>query len=224
MINRKELHFGVDLTFLLTFCLQKAYEQQVSRVDKQPRENQWYPAWERFTEMKKEEYDFIADCEEFMLRIQAVKENNEVTLTLENLGAFALWWWEHKMFTDEMYLNKIACLEETRQRKLRYLEFIKWEGSGIWNKETDAFIEARFGEHWNVILRECLKKFGHSFIEDEKNWEEIDAWINKSIAMKGTWFPDQHYTLQSQGHTNTDGILRWLSEIQEQETEDYDLS
>ena len=169
--------------------------------------------------MKKEEYDFIADCEEFMLRIQAVKENKEITLTLENLEAFAHWWWEHKMFIDKMYLNKIECLEDMRQKQIRYLEFINWENSGVWNKENDTFIEARFGEHWNVILNECLKKFGYSFIEDEKNWDVIDAWIKINIVMKGTWFPDYHYLLKSQGHTNTDGILRWLSEVQEQKKE-----
>lgn len=198
-MNSEKVYFDIDLNFLLMFCLQKEYEQQVDVVDKEIKEKQWYPAWERFTEMRKEDYNFISDCKEFMLSIHPFKENEdkEIMLTVENLEAFANWWWKHKMFTDEKYLKK-------------YLEFINWDCSGIWNKETDTFIEVGFGKHWNAILRECVKKFGHTFVEDENNWEKIDSWIEKNIVIKGNWFPDHRYTLKSQGHLNTDGILRYL--------------
>lgn len=211
-MNSEKVYFDIDLNFLLMFCLQKEYEQQVDVVDKEIRKKQWYPAWERFTEMKKEDYNFISDCKEFMLSIHPFKENEdkEIMLTVENLEAFAHWWWKHKMFTDEIYLKKIVFLEKNRKSKLRYLEFINWDRSEIWNKETDAFIEANFGEHWKAILRECVNKFGQNFMEDENNWEKIDSWIEKNIVMKGNWLPDHRYTLKSQGHLNTDGILRYL--------------
>lgn len=38
-MNSEKVYFDIDLNFLLMFCLQKEYEQQVDVVDKEIRKN-----------------------------------------------------------------------------------------------------------------------------------------------------------------------------------------
>lgn len=201
--NKRELHFDVDLAFLLIFSIQREYEAQTAEANKDTLQQKWFPAWEQFAQMQEENHDFTADFTEFLTDIKGERPR-EVTLNMTNLNAFAHWWWQSKMMSDEKFLEKTATIQHNLYLKRRRQEFYEdWPvHSGIWNKETDAFILAGFGDHWNVIYKQLVQKFGRKYLRKKENWATCDAWIQENIELKGNWNGDSTYTLESKAKSS----------------------
>lgn len=201
--NQRELHFDVDLAFLLIFSIQREYEAQTAEASEETKHQKWFPAWERFAQMQEKNHDFIADYTEFMTDILKIQQNT-ITVTSESLKIFAHWWWQTKMMSDEGFLEKTATIQHNLYLKRRRQEFYEdWSmNSGIWNKETDEFIPARFGQHWKVIVRQLIQKFGQNYLREEENWPTCDAWIQENIELKGNWNGDSTYTLESKAKSS----------------------
>lgn len=201
--NKRELHFDVDLAFLLIFSIQREYEAQTAEANKDTLQQKWFPAWEQFAQMQEENHDFTADFTEFLTDIKGERPR-EVTLNMTNLNAFAHWWWQSKMMSDREFLKKTTTIQHNLYLKRRRQEFYEdWSmNSGIWNKETDEFIPARFGQHWKVIVRQLIQKFGQNYLREEENWPTCDAWIQENIELKGNWNGDSTYTLESKAKSS----------------------
>lgn len=212
--NQRELHFDVDLAFLLIFSIQKEYETQTEEASEETKHQKWFPAWERFAQMQEENHDFIADYTEFITDILKIQQNI-ITVTSESLQIFAHWWWQSKMMSDEGFLEQSATIQQNIRMAQRKREFYEdWSyDSGIWNKETDKFIPARFGDHWDTIYQQLVQKFGRKYLREKENWPTCDAWIQKNIELKGNCNGDSTYTIQSKAKIYGD----WLMDLMDKE-------
>lgn len=179
----REVHFDVDIGWLLNFYLGRQYEKMIDENDDQIYKSVYiYPLW-----------DLIQGIDSGQLRASLDKyveeelsiSSGEVNLTPEICESWAAWQMKHFEIGDE------------KSNAIKYKNALtRGTGSYVHDKKTGEYIACGFGEHADAVRQIIEQAFEIDDIYDHiDRWPEFDKYILENLELKGTYFSGSHYLI-----------------------------
>lgn len=190
----EELHFGADIGFLCSHFLKKRYEELTEIYDSDYKNTYLFPLW---TEIQKEDIDYESELQKFVQKTLQFK-GETFTLTPEIFQYFTNYIIDNVLKKRKSYIKKVEAKEkEKRLLKIKNeLEANHHEYYVIDKKYEKAYL-TEFGSHFFTIIEILKNEFGDAFLQDKKNWDILDNYIQENLELGGNWNHKASYTIKS---------------------------
>lgn len=210
------LHFGADINFLCHHFIQSRYEKLCEIYqDMNYKKTYLYPLWD---EINKEDINYEDELQNFVQNTLQFK-GEVFTLTPEIFQYFANYVIDNIFKKRKTYLNKVAVHEKANKiAKIKNDLAINHIEYYVLDKKTEKVYLTSFGSHFSAIIQILTKVFGEEFVNDEKNWPELDKYIEENLELGGNWHREESYALKNHQKDETFGHIlnaKYDSNIQE---------
>lgn len=175
-----KINFSIDYNWLAVFLIKKELERKIENCEDTDEDVDMRSfLMMQLNEIQKkydkdEEESFKSDLFSFLDK--ANLEDNKIDLT--TLEVFAKSWVDDFLKSKEHEMKKFCR-------------------SYVLNKETGNLVQCKFGEHWLVIESMLEEKFGRHITSEQERFEEVDAWIENNIELRGNFFNAKSYKLRA---------------------------
>lgn len=192
--NIKEVHFDIDLGWLLNFYLNKQYEKMTDENhDRIYKSVYIYPLWDLIQETDDEQLKFSLDK---YFKEEISVSSGEVNLTPEILELWSAW-----------QMNEFESRDKEIKDAKYKIALIKSTGSYVHDRKTGEYVACEFGEHANAVRQIIKRVFGVDDIYSHIDlWPEFDDYIMENLELKGTYFSDGHYLIDQRPKQQNDDL------------------
>lgn len=190
----EQLHFGADIGFLCNHFLKKRYDELTEIYDTNYRQTYLYPLLE---EIQKEDIDYEDELQKFVQETLQFK-GETFNLTPEIFQYFTNYLIDNVLKKRKSYLDKVKRKEKTQRiLKMKNELAINHQEYYVLDKEQEKVYLTEFGSHFSTIMEILKKLFGKDFVQDSKNWDILDKYIQDNLELGGNWNSAVSYTLKA---------------------------
>ena len=190
----EELHFGADIGFLCRYFIKKRYEELTEIYDSDYKKTYLFPLW---NEIQKEDIDYENELQKFVQKTLQFK-GETFTLTPEIFQYFTNYIIDNVLKKRESYIEKVEAKEKAKRLlKMKNELASNHHEYYVIDKKHEKVYLTEFGSHFFTIIEILKKEFGEVFVQDSKNWDVLDKYIQENLELGGNWNSKASYTIKA---------------------------